>query len=131
MLLKFFHNLVVELQLEKRSLSSRCFSVDYLDQLAHARKNITLANRCNDLVLRSKGTFHITVHHVFGHAGNAGNECADCAASFGLRGHVSRDNIPSLWPDRRLLIHPLLSVLHCLSRVAEVLHRLVVELQLE
>ena len=50
------HNLVVELQLEKRLFSSRCFSGDYLDQIAHARKNITLANRCNDLLLRFKGT---------------------------------------------------------------------------
>ena len=48
-----------------------------------------------------------------------------------LRGFVSHDNIPSLGPDSRLLLHPLFSVPHCLSRVAEVLHSLVVETQLE
>ena len=51
----------------------------------HARKNIALANRCNDLFLRSKGKFHVTVHHVFGHAGTARNECAVCAVSLDLK----------------------------------------------
>ena len=87
--------------------------------VAHARKNIALANRCSDLVFRCKDKFHVTVHHVFGHAGNVVNECADCAASLGSRGLVSHDNLPSRLPGRRLLIHPLLSVPHCLSRVAE------------
>ena len=64
--------------------------------VAHARNNIALANRCNDFVFRSKGKFHVAVHHVFGHAGNAWNGCADCAASLGSRGLVSHDNLPSL-----------------------------------
>ena len=51
----------------------------------------------------------------------------DCAASLGSRGLVSQDNPPSFWPDRRLLIHPLLSVPHCLSCVAQVLHKLHVD----
>ena len=72
----------------------------------------------------------LAVHHVCGPAGNAGNECEDCAASLGLRGFVSHDNIPSLGPDSRLLLHPLLSVPHCLSRFAEVPHGLIVEMQL-
>ena len=31
----------------------------------------------------------------FGHAGNAGNECADVAAAFGLNGFTSECNVPS------------------------------------
>ena len=80
-------------------------------------------------VARANST--LAVHHVCGPAGNAGNECADCAASMGLRGFVSHDNIPSPGPDSRLLLHPLSSVPHCLSRVAEVPHGLVVEMELE
>ena len=38
---------------------------------------------CNDLLLRAKNRIFISVHHVFGHVGIAGNECADIAASFG------------------------------------------------
>ena len=48
--------------------------------VAHGKKNIALANKCNDLVLRSKGRFRMSVHHVFRHAGNAKNERADTAA---------------------------------------------------
>ena len=77
---------------------------------------------------RSKGKFYVTIHSVFG---NIGNGCADCVASQGSRGLVSQDNLPSFWSDRRLLIDPLLSVSHCLSHFPEVLHNLVIELQLE
>ena len=34
----------------------------------------------NDLVLLSKDKFYISIHHVFGHAGNARNACADIVA---------------------------------------------------
>ena len=63
--------------------------------VAHGRRNICLAGRCIDLVLRSKDNFYISIHHVFGHAGSAGNECADVAASFGMCGFVSECNVPS------------------------------------
>ena len=86
--------------------------------VAHGCWNIALANKCNDLDLRSKGKSHIAVHHVLGHAGNAANECAERTASLGLRGFVSEDNTP--WPDRRFVAERLLNVFHCLSRVAEV-----------
>ena len=69
-------------------------------------------NKCNDLDVRSKGKSHIAVHHVLGHAGNAGNECADSTTSLGLRGFVSEDNVP--WPDRRFVAQRLLNVFHCL-----------------
>ena len=97
--------------------------------VAHGCWNTAWANKCNDLDLRSKGKSNIAVHHVLGHAGNAGNECADSTTSLGLRGFVSEDNVP--WPDRRFVAQRLLNVFHCLYRVAEVLHSVVVELQLE
>ena len=40
--------------------------------VAHARRNKSLASRCNDLVLRSKDEFYILIHHVCGRTGNAG-----------------------------------------------------------
>ena len=60
--------------------------------VAHARRNIILAFRCNDSVLRSKDKFYISIHHVFGHAGN---ECADTAAPFGTKGFISQCNAPT------------------------------------
>ena len=53
--------------------------------VTHARKNTALANKSDDLVLRSNGIFYVSVHHVFCHAGNAGNECADIAAFLGMK----------------------------------------------
>ena len=53
--------------------------------VVHVGRNIALANTCNDLVLRSRGRFHISVHLAFVHASNAGKECADIAASWGMK----------------------------------------------
>ena len=71
--------------------------------MARARRKISLAAKCNDWFLRSKDKFYISIHHVFGHAGN-GNECADIAASFGTNGFVSQCNVPSFWPTRHLCV---------------------------
>ena len=62
---------------------------------AHARRNMSLASRCNDWVLLSKDKYHISIHHVCGHAGNAGNECADIATSFRTDGFISECDVPS------------------------------------
>ena len=56
--------------------------------VAHARRNIALARKCNELLLRSRYFFHIWFHHVFSHEGNADNECADAAASWHERPSV-------------------------------------------
>ena len=53
------------------------------------KRTLPWPTKCNELVLRSKGRSHITVHRVFSHAGNAENECADIAASLGMKGFVS------------------------------------------
>ena len=60
--------------------------------VAHAKKNIVLARRCNELVA-SEVHFHISAHHHFSHVGNVGNEGADVAASLGMRGLISENNI--------------------------------------
>ena len=53
--------------------------------VAHAKRNTTLASNRNELIVRTKGKFDISVHHVFGHASNAGIECDDIAVSFGMK----------------------------------------------
>ena len=96
---------------------------------AHAKKNISLARTCNELLLRLKCNFHVSAHDVYGHAGNTDNECADAAASFGMRGFVSDNNVPVFWPERGLFVQRLFEVLHCLTQIAEVLHSMVVQSQ--
>ena len=82
-----------------------------------ARRNIALANKCNDLVLRSIKRFYISVHRVSGHAGNAGHECADIAAYLG-----TECNVPSFSHTREFSLQRLLNAPHGLSRIAESLH---------
>ena len=62
--------------------------------VAHAKKNIALARRCNELLCRLKCNVHLSAHHVFRHAGNAGNECAGAAPSLGMRYFISENNVP-------------------------------------
>ena len=96
----------------------------------HARRNIALVHNCNELVLRSKCNFQISVHHVFGHAGKAGNECANIAASLGMRGFISESNVLSCWPHQTVPCAALAEC-RCLSGVAEVLHSMVAGIAVE
>ena len=94
-------------------------------RLASADRSTCAVASCEGQIdLRSKGKFHITIHHISGHAENAGNECVDGAASLALKGLVSEDNVPSLWLDRRILAQRLLNAHYCLSRIAEQFARL-------
>ena len=68
--------------------------------VTHIGRNIASARKCNELLMRSKHLFHISSRHVFSHAGEAGNECTDSAASLGMRGLVSVSNVPSFWLER-------------------------------
>ena len=83
--------------------------------MALGEKIINLANRCNALLLRNKDRIFISVHHVFGHASNAGNECADIAAPFGTNGFMSECNTPAWWPIRHFRVQELFQEARCLS----------------
>ena len=71
--------------------------------VARARKNIASARKCNELSMRSRHRFRISFHHVFSHAGNAGNVCSDSAASLGLRGLVSDTNVQNFLAGKAVL----------------------------
>ena len=59
-----------------------------------------------------------------------GMSAADSAASLGMKGFVSDSNVPSCWPDRCFLVQHFLDVPHCVTRIAEILHSVIVDLQL-
>ena len=99
--------------------------------VAHAKKNIALARTCNELLLRLKCNFHVPAHLVVGHAGIAGNECADTATSLGMRRFISENNVPNFWSERCLFVQRLFEVPLCLTQIAERLHTFLVQLQLE
>ena len=61
------------------------------------QKNLRWPADVTSFLLHLKCKFHFSVHHVFSHACNAGNECADIAASFGMIGFVSECNVPLFW----------------------------------
>ena len=46
---------------------------------------------------RSHVQLALTCHHVYGHAWNLGNECADHAAALGLLGFISSHNDATRW----------------------------------
>ena len=96
---------------------------------AHARRHISSAHTCNKLSVRLKCNFHVPAHHAHGHAGNTGNECADAAASLGMKGFVSENNVPVFRPECDIFVQRLFEVLHCLTQIAEVLHSMVVQSQ--
>ena len=73
--------------------------------------------------------FDISGHHVFSNAGDAGNECADIAASLGTKGFISECNVSSFWPARLFYVQRLLNAPQCLSRIAENLHNFLVQSQ--
>ena len=65
----------------------------------HAGRNTAVASQCNELVLRFMGNFYFSIHHVSGHVGDAGNECADIAVSFGMHGIIFECNASFFWLD--------------------------------
>ena len=75
--------------------------------VADAKRYIQLANTCNALLLNAKYRIFISVRHVFSHAGNVGNECADIAASCGTHGSISEFNNPARWPERGFRVRKL------------------------
>ena len=74
-----------------------------------------------------KCNFHVSAHHAYGHAGNTSNKCADAAASLGMKGFVSENDVPVFKPERDLFVQRLFEVRHCLTYIAEILHSMVVQ----
>ena len=50
-----------------------------------ARSHVQLALACQRPTLCVQHRLRLTMHHVYGHTGNLGNECADHAAALGSR----------------------------------------------
>ena len=105
-------NLLVWLELSNESVFfiPRCEKVRFfLDSkhaarvilgVAHAQRNIAQARKCHELLLRLKCFLHISFHPVLSPAGNVGNECADIAASLGIKSIISESDVSTFWPDR-------------------------------
>ena len=92
-------------------------------------RNIALVRICNELLFQLKCNIHVSAH-VFGHAGDAGDECVDTAASLGMTGVSSENNVPKFWSKRVFSVQRLFEIPHRISRFAEVLHSFVVRHQL-
>ena len=62
-----------------------------------ARSLVQLALACQRSTLCVQHRLRLTVHHVYGHAGNLGNECANHAAALGSLGLISSRNDAARW----------------------------------
>ena len=70
-----------------------------------ARTHIQLALTCQQPLLKIQHRLRFSMQHVYGHAVNLGNDCADHAAALGALGSVSNHN-----PSRRWTHHSFDSV---------------------
>ena len=61
------------------------------------RANVQLGLACQRLLLQIQVTLRFTMQHIYGHAQNLGNECADHAAALGACGLVSNQNVSARW----------------------------------
>ena len=62
-----------------------------------ARTHVQLALTCQQLLLKVQRRLRFTMQHVYSHAENLGNECADHAAALGAFGLVSNHNRSTRW----------------------------------
>ena len=63
----------------------------------HARTHVQLGHSCQQLLLKVQRRLRFTMQHVYSHAENFGNECADHAAALGAFGLVSKHNLSTRW----------------------------------
>ena len=59
----------------------------------HARTHVQLGHSCQQLLLKVQHRLRFTMKHIYSHAENLGNECADHAAALGAFGLVSKHNL--------------------------------------
>ena len=62
-----------------------------------ARTDVQLGLSCQQLLLKVQHRPRFTMQHVYSHAENLGNECADHAAALGAFGLVSNHNLSTRW----------------------------------
>ena len=62
-----------------------------------APSHVQLALDCQRSTLYAQHRLRLTMQHVYGHAGNLGNECADHAAALGSLGFISNHNNTARW----------------------------------
>ena len=62
-----------------------------------ARTHVQLAFACQQSMIRVQHRPRLTMHHVFGHLGIFGNECADHAAALGTFVLFSSHNVVTRW----------------------------------
>ena len=62
-----------------------------------ARTNVQLGLACQRLLLQIQVRLRLTMQHIYSHAQNFGNECADHAAALGASDVVSNQNMSARW----------------------------------
>ena len=62
-----------------------------------ARTHVQLGLSCQQLLLKVQHRVRFTMQHVYSHAENLGNECADHSAALGAFGLVSNHNLSTRW----------------------------------
>ena len=64
------------------------------------------------------------MQHVYGHAGNLGNECADHAAALGSLGFISSQNVATHWVHHNFDTSASCEGCNSISEIIEILHRI-------
>ena len=74
-----------------------CMLLVFVLGTIQARTHVQLALACQQAPIHAKRRLRLTMHHVYGHGGNLGNECAGHAAALGTFGLISSHNIATRW----------------------------------
>ena len=89
-----------------------------------ARTHVQLALACKRSMLRAQHRLRLTMHHVYGHTGNLGNECADHAAALGSLGLNSSHNVTTRWDRHNFDTSACCDGCNNISDILERLHRI-------
>ena len=89
----------------------------------HARTHVQLGSSCQQLLLKVQHRLQFTMQHVYSHAENLGNECADHAVALGAFGLVSNHNLSTRWARHSFDSVSCFDICHNLGDVLEKSHR--------
>ena len=84
-----------------------------------ARSHVQVPLACQRYTLCVQHRLRLTMHHVYGHAGNLGNECADHAAALGSLGLISSHNDAARWGRHNFDTHALCEGCNNTSEILE------------